>query len=140
MKKTGWLILAVLAVSWNVFAQINPDSLMQKTAPGNPYKVRIEAYVKYIEFYRLKNFDSTLLIAGEALTLALNNHDTLNAAIIKKNTGVAHYFKGNYPAAAAHFYEAVALLEKFIRKAPAYLKELAYTYNEIFSAKPAPAA
>src|SRR5258706_7414809 len=80
-------------------SQVNTDSL-QKIMQGNgTYRERITAYLQFVHGLWLKNFDSTIEAADEALLLARENGDSISVAELKSAIGVSYYFKGSYDIA-----------------------------------------
>ena len=107
-------------------AQVNVDSLRAITNSKRPYQEKIDASLKILETFELKNFDSTLIEGEKALALARKNTDSIAVAEIKRHIGVASYFQGKYDVAAKNYYESVAILEKVNEP-----KKLAPVYNEL---------
>jgi two-component system, NarL family, sensor kinase len=110
----------------SVIAQDNIDSLRSIMSSLKPYKEKIQAYISFVENFRLKNFDTVAQAGGEALELARSNGDSISVAELKRHIGVANYFAGKYDVAAKNYYEAVAILEKTNER-----KRLALVYNEV---------
>ena len=108
------------------FAQVNVDSLRSVIDSKRPYNEKINASLKILENFELKNFDSTIIEGNKALELARNNADSIAVAEIKRHIGVASYFMGKYDIAAKNYYESVAILENTDEK-----KKLAPVYNEL---------
>jgi signal transduction histidine kinase len=105
---------------------VNADSLRSVINTGRSYEEQINASIKLVESFQLKNFDSTLTEGEKALNLARKNADSTSVAELKRQIGVASYFKGKYDVAAANFYESIAILEKTNNK-----KKLAPVYNDL---------
>ena len=125
MKRIHLLITTIFIATF-VRAQINVDSLQAIINSKRPYSDRINASLKILETFELKNFDSTLIEGDKALVLARKNTDSIAVAEIKRHIGVASYFKGKYDVAAKNYYESVAILEKVNEP-----KKLAPVYNEL---------
>jgi signal transduction histidine kinase len=126
MKYFQFAILFLLSVTITS-AQVNTDSLRQIIDTRNlPYGDQINASIKLVESYQLKDFDSTLFESDKALKLARRHTDSVSVAEIKRQIGVASYFKGKYDDAAANFYESISILEKNKNK-----KKLAPVYNDL---------
>ncbi len=120
------LLIILLFFTVSVHAQLNTDSLRVVINSNKPYKEKSNASIKLVEYFQLKNFDSTLFEGEKALQLARKNTDSTSVAELKRQIGVASYFKGKYDVAAANFYESIAILEKSNN-----LKKLAPVYNEL---------
>jgi tetratricopeptide (TPR) repeat protein len=125
MKRT-LLFICITIFTLLSRAQAPIDSLRSVSISNGSYEDRIKAFLKIIAYYELRNFDSTLIEGEKALELARKNADSVSVAQIKKNIGVASYFKGKYDVAAKNYYEAVAILEKADDN-----KNLAPIYNEL---------
>ena len=125
MKRIHLLITTIFIATF-VPAQVNVDSLQAIINSKRPYSDRINASLKILETFELKNFDSTLIEGDKALALARKNTDSIAVAEIKRHIGVASYFKGKYDVAAKNYYESVAILEKVNEP-----KKLAPVYNEL---------
>jgi two-component system, NarL family, sensor kinase len=120
------LIILLLAICHRMPAQVNTDSLHAVIQSARPYREQINASLKLLENFQLKNFDSTITEGNRALSMARKNTDSVSVAEIKRHIGVASYFKGNYDVAAANFQSAIAILEKANQPA-----KLAPVYNEL---------
>lgn len=107
-------------------AQVNTDSLHAVMESAQPYREQINASLKLLENFQLKNFDSTITVGNKALSMARRNTDSISVAEIMRHVGVASYFKGNYDVAALNFQSAIAILEKSNQPA-----KLAPVYNEL---------
>ena len=125
MKRIHLLITTIFIATF-VPAQVNVDSLQAIINSKRPYSDRINASLKILETFELKNFDSTLIEGDKALVLARKNTDSIAVAEIKRHIGVASYFQGKYDVAAKNYYESVAILEKVNEP-----KKLAPVYNEL---------
>ena len=125
MKRYCHFIL-VLFITATARAQVNVDSLRRVINSKQPYQEKITAYIKILENFETKNFDTTIIEGNKALALARKNTDSIAVAKIKRHIGVASYFQGKYDIAAKNYYESVAILEKANEK-----KELAPLYNEL---------
>jgi two-component system, NarL family, sensor kinase len=124
-----WLLLTITSLFFftQLSAQVNTDSLRQVIdGKSTPYSDQITAAIKLVESYQLKDFDSTLLESDKALKLARKNTDSTSVAELKRQIGVASYFKGKYDVAATNFFESIAILEKSNNK-----KKLAPVYNDL---------
>ena len=119
-------LIIALAAGIAVQAQLNIDSLRSVIHSNKPYGDQINASIKLVENFQLKNFDSTLIEGEKALQLARKNTDSVSVAELKRQIGVASYFKGKYDVAATNFYESIAILEKSNNP-----KKLAPVYNEL---------
>ncbi|MEO7922179.1 MAG: tetratricopeptide repeat protein [Chitinophagaceae bacterium] len=106
--------------------QTNTDSLRAVINSQRPYQDQINAAIKLVQNFELKNFDSAIIEGNKALKLARKNTDSTSVAELKLHIGVANYFKGKYDVAAANFYESIAILEKKKDN-----KRLAPVYNEL---------
>jgi two-component system, NarL family, sensor kinase len=129
MKRLYPLIIALLIIvapEAEAQSQTNVDSLRSVINSNRPYQEQITASIKLVENFQLKNFDSTLIEGEKALKLARKNTDSISVAELKRQIGVASYFKGKYDVAAANFYESIAILEKTNNK-----KKLAPVYNDL---------
>ena len=125
MKKLC-LSIAILFFITAVQAQENADSLRAVINSKRPYKEQINASIKLLENFELKNFDSALIEGNKALILARKNTDSTSVAEIKRHIGTANYFSGKYDLAAKNYYESVSILEKTDNK-----EKLAPVYNEL---------
>lgn len=125
MKRCYLFILVLFFIS-TAQAQVNTDSIRAIMNSKRPYKEQINASIKLLESFELKNFDSTLIEGDKALALARKNTDSASVAEIKRHIGVANYFNGKYDIAAKNYYESVAILEKIDDK-----KKLAPLYNDL---------
>ncbi len=125
MKRFYFLILSLLFFTV-ANSQANVDSLQAVINSKRPYSERINASLKILETFELKNFDSALIEGDKALILARKNIDSIAVAEIKRHIGVASYFKGKYDVAAKNYYESVVILEKANEK-----RKLAPVYNEL---------
>lgn len=125
MRRYFTFIFVVL-LTQQVLSQTNLDSLRQVIDSKNSYGDKLQASLKVIENFELKNFDSTIIEGEKALKLARRNTDSIGIAAVKRHIGVANYFKGNYSIAAKNFYESIAILEK--ENEP---RQLAPVYNEL---------
>ncbi|MCX6319843.1 MAG: sensor histidine kinase [Bacteroidetes bacterium] len=104
----------------------NTDSLRNVIGNDNRYEEQINASIKLVESFQLKNFDSTLTEGEKALRLARKHADSTSVAELKRQIGVASYFKGKYDVAASNFYESISILEKAKDN-----KKLAPVYNDL---------
>lgn len=120
------LFTAIVLFTTSIRAQVNVDSLRSVIDSKRPYNEKINASLKILENFELKNFDSTIIEGNKALELARNNADSIAVAEIKRHIGVASYFMGKYDIAAKNYYESVAILENTDEK-----KKLAPVYNEL---------
>jgi len=125
MLRKGIIILCLI-LSNRLSAQVNTDSLHAVINSGVSYREQINASLKLLENFQLKNFDSTLIEGKRALGIARKNTDSVSVAEIMRHVGVASYFKGNYDVAAVNFQSAIAILEKANQPA-----KLAPVYNEL---------
>lgn len=125
MLRKGVIILCLI-LSIRLSAQVNTDSLHAVINSGVSYREQINASLKLLENFQLKNFDSTLIEGKRALGIARKNTDSVSVAEIMRHVGVASYFKGNYDVAAVNFQSAIAILEKANQPA-----KLAPVYNEL---------
>lgn len=125
MKQTI-LFIALIVSTFTSPAQVNTDSLHAVMESAKPYREQINASLKLLENFQLKNFDSTIDVGNKALTMARKNTDSVSVAEIMRHVGVASYFKGNYDVAALNFQSAIAILEKSNQPA-----KLAPVYNEL---------
>jgi len=123
--------ILIVFLSSSAISQNNPDSLKQVMSSSKPYKERIQAYLQYIENFRLKDFDLAIEAGNEGLKLARSNGDSVSVAELKRHIGVANYFNGNYNIAAKNYYDAVVILEKTPDRHQEENKKLALVYNEI---------
>ena len=124
--KRCYLFISILFFITTAQAQVNTDSLRAVMNSKRPYKEQINASIKLLESFELKNFDSTTIEGDKALVLARKNTDSTSVAEIKRHIGVANYFSGKYDIAAKNYYESVGILEKTNDK-----KNLAPVYNEL---------
>ena len=111
MKRISFFLIAICISSF-IRAQVNVDSLHAIIGSKRSYNDQINASLKLLENFQLKNFDTTLIEGNKALQLARKNTDSVSVAEIKRHIGVANYFKGRYDEAAKNFYESIAILEK----------------------------
>src|SRR5450432_2598247 len=125
MKKFYFLFTAIFFTAF-AHAQVNVDSLRAITGSKRPYEEKINASLKILENFELKNFDSTIKEGNKALELARKNTDSSGVAEIKRHIAVAGYAKGKYDVAAKNYRESIAILEKSNDK-----KKLAPVYNEL---------
>lgn len=107
-------------------AQENPDSLRAIMNSKRPYPEQIDAAIKLVEHFELKNFDSTIVEGNKAIKIAQKNTDSVSVAELKRHIGVASYFKGEYDVAAKNFYESISILENSNKP-----EKLAPVYNEL---------
>ena len=105
---------------------LNTDSLRDLMQSKRPYDEQIDAAVRLVTHFELKNFDSAIIEGNKALRIARKHTDSVAVAEIKHHMGVASYFKGNYDEAAKQYYDAIAILENRDDK-----KRLAPLYNEL---------
>ncbi len=119
-------ILTLLFVS-SGYSQTDQDSLRQIMNSNRPYDQQINAAIKLVESYQLKNFDSTIIEGDKALRLARKNTDSIGVAQLKRHIGVANYFSGKYDVAAKYLQEAIAILEKDKKNR----SKLAPVYNDL---------
>lgn len=126
MKSILISLLLVSCILSKAQQTVNTDSLRRVINSGNAYEEQINASIKLVESFQLKNFDSTLTEGEKALRLARQNADSTSVAELKRQIGVASYFKGKYDVAAANFYESIAILEKNNNR-----KKLAPVYNDL---------
>ena len=119
-------ILTLLFVS-SGYSQTDQDSLRQVLNSNRPYDQQINAAIKLVESYQLKNFDSTIIEGDKALRLARKNTDSIGVAQLKRHIGVANYFSGKYDVAAKYLQEAIAILEKDNKNR----SKLAPVYNDL---------
>ena len=124
--QTGILLLVLIITFTNTHAQVELDSLRLIMNSGSSYRERIKAYQAFGDKYALHDFDETLDIIPNGISLALKEHDAVRVGILKRYLGMAHYFKGNYDTAARYFYESVNVLE-----AAQETKNLALVYNDL---------
>lgn len=108
------------------FAQETPDSLRAIMNSKRPYGEQIDAAIKLVQHFQLKDFDSTIIEGNKALKIARKNTDSVSVAELKMHIGVASYFKGEYDIAAKNYYESIEILEK--KNKP---QKLAPVYNEL---------
>ena len=120
------LLYSVLFTGIFSYGQVNTDSLRAVMNSRRPYPEQMEAAIKLVEHFELKNFDSTLIEGDRALKIARKNTDSVAVAELKRHIGVASYFQGKYAIAAKNFYESIAILEKRNEKA-----KVAPVYNEL---------
>jgi two-component system NarL family sensor kinase len=126
MKRTTTFLITLL-ICCTAFTQSPADSLRRIiNSDDRPYEEQIQASIKLVENFQLKNFDSTLIEGDKALKLARKHTDSTSVAELKREIGVASYFKGKYDVAAQNFYESIAIFEKENNK-----KRLAPVYNEL---------
>jgi len=125
MKLIHFFIAAVLLIT-AAQAQTNTDSLRSIINSQRPYQDQMNAALRLVQNFELKNFDSAIIEGNNALKIARKNTDSVAVAELKHHIGVANYFKGKYDIAAANYYESIAILEKKNDK-----KRLAPVYNEL---------
>ena len=125
MKRICHLI-AALFFTFFAQAQVNTDSLRAIINSQRPYQEQMNAAIKLVQNFELKNFDSAIIEGEKALQMARKNTDSVSVAALKQHIGVANYFKGKYDVAAQNFYESITILEKKNDK-----KRLAPVYNEL---------
>jgi signal transduction histidine kinase len=121
-----YFLIAILFFASLAKAQVNVDSLQAVINSKRPYSEKINASLKILETFELKNFDSAIIEGNKALELARKNTDSIAVAEIKRHIGVASYLQGKYDVAATNFYESAAILEKADDK-----KSLAPLYNDL---------
>ncbi len=107
-------------------SQANTDSLRNVMQGNGSYKEKIGAYLEFVHAFGLKDFDSTIEAANEALMLARKNGDSVSVAELKGAIGVSYYFKGNYDIAARNYFESINLLEQTNER-----NKLANAYNDL---------
>jgi signal transduction histidine kinase/putative heme iron utilization protein len=129
MKYFSFLLF--LFVSSNCQSQVNTDSLRDIVNGNGSYKDRINASIKFAQFYVLRDFDSTVESTNEGLRLARKNSDSVSVAELKSAIGQAHYFRGNYDIAAANYYESITILEKIALHERGAKLRLANAYNDL---------
>src|SRR6185295_3941120 len=110
MKRFSFLI-AILFLVTLLKAQPDFDSLRQVIKSGRLYQEKINAYLKFTEYFELKNFDSTIIYGNKGIDFARQNADSINVAEFKRYVGVAWYFKGNYDIAAQNYFESISIFE-----------------------------
>jgi two-component system, NarL family, sensor kinase len=120
------LLISCLIVTVLSRAQTDPDSLRAVINSNRPYEQQIDAAIKLVQHFQLKNFDSSLIEGEKALKIARKNTDSSAVAELKLNIGIASYFKGKYDVAAENYYDAINILEKKNDK-----RRLAPVYNEL---------
>lgn len=132
MKRLAAILLLLFSIR-PCFSQPDTDSLRRVINSNRPYEQQINASIKLVESYQLKNFDSAFIEGDKALKLARKNTDSIAVAQLKHQIGVASYFSGKYDVAARNFQEAIAILEKDknyrIKLAPVY-NDLAKLYRK----------
>ncbi|MEJ7611721.1 MAG: sensor histidine kinase [Ferruginibacter sp.] len=106
--------------------QLLSDSTYAQIRAAKDYPTKIKGYLTYGEKTGSRDFEDVIRVKLEGIQLAGKNGDALSAGLLKRQTGEAFYFKGNYDAAAAYLYESVALLEKVPDKT-----KLATSYNAL---------
>lgn len=126
MKYVVQLIFSFLLFIQFATAQSNTDSLRAVINSGRPYQDQMNAAIKLVQNFELKNFDSAIVEGDKALQLARKNTDSTSVAELKRHIGVANYFKGRYDIAAKNYHESIAILERKKDK-----KRLAPVYNEL---------
>jgi len=115
------------------FSQPDPDSLRQVMNSNRPYDQQINAAIKLVESYQLKNFDSTIIEGDKALRLARKNtdsiavalenysnanaiyrslNDTSGIAMILNESGVVYEYKYDYKEAVNRYTMSMHLAEK----------------------------
>jgi two-component system, NarL family, sensor kinase len=107
-------------------SQVNNDSLRTIMNGNASYDDRMKAYLQFVHYFSLKNFDTTIETSNEALLLARKNGDSVSVAELKSAIGVSYYFKGSYDIAAKYYYESIAILERTNQK-----NKLASAYNDL---------
>ena len=125
MKNACLFIIALLLTVFTN-AQVNTDSLHSIINSNRSYQDKINASIKLVQNFELKNFDSTIIEGNKALAIARKNTDSTSVAELKHHIGVANYFQGKYDVAAKNYFESIAILEKQNDK-----KRLAPVYNEL---------
>lgn len=125
MKRVCQFILFFL-ITVNIQAQTNTDSLKRVIESNRPYEQQINASIKLVESYQMKDFDSTIIAGNKALKLARKHTDSISVAELKRQIGVASYFSGKFDVAATNFQESIAILEKAKDK-----RRLAPVYNDL---------
>lgn len=120
------VVFGSLIIVTGATAQVNTDSLRAVMDSKRPYQDQINAAIKLVESFHLKNFDSAVVEGDKALKLARKNTDSTAVAELKRHIGVANYFKGKYDVAASNFYESISILENKQDK-----KRLAPVYNDL---------
>lgn len=125
--KPLFIIISFIPFLFSVQIEAQTDSLRHVINSNRPYEQQINASIKLVESYQLKNFDSAIIEADKGLKLARKNTDSVAVAQLKHHIGVANYFSGRYDVAAKNFQEAIAILEKDKNNN----KKLAPVYNEL---------
>lgn len=131
MKYFANVIFTGIVFISSLSAQSNVDSLRNIMSSSKPYQEKIQAYISFVENFRLKNFDTVTEVSGKALELARSNGDSISVAELKMHIGVANYFTGKYDVAAKNYYEAVSILEKTNDPSGHREQKLALVYNEL---------
>jgi signal transduction histidine kinase len=109
------------------FAQMNViDSLrlVIKSDIASPQKLK--AYVLLTGRMGTVSFNETIKLAEEGIIIAKKENDSVSYASLLRNSGMAHYFKGDYEKAASLYYTSLGILERFNEQ-----KEMAYALNDI---------
>lgn len=92
-------------------AQDRAAELRRSMAPSVPYPQRITAFINYNDTFGTRNFNDWMRFASEGLGLAHKQGDAFSAAVLQRQMGEAHYFKGRYDSAAALFHASISQME-----------------------------
>jgi two-component system, NarL family, sensor kinase len=74
---------------------------------------KLQAYVLLTGRMSTISFDETLKLADEGMFIAQKKNDSVSIAGLKRNIGIAHYFKGDYEKAVVNYYFALGVFERF---------------------------
>lgn len=121
----------VLFLAPIVHAQTGTDSLLLKMKSGRSYDERIKAYINFLEKNTLSNFETAIEYGNDGLNLARAHGDSISIAALKRYIGMGYYFSGKYTLAAANYYDAINILEKFSQDNKIEKKNLALVFNEL---------
>jgi serine phosphatase RsbU (regulator of sigma subunit) len=105
-----------------IFILLSLNGLSQVRKPSK----MIDSLKKEYFNVSLKNFDQSIRIANQGLSLASKEKDSVSYAAFERLLGVSYYFKGDYKTASQHYFKSIKTLENNKDKA-----ELGHSYNEL---------
>lgn len=87
---------------------------------------KLQAYVLLTGRLGTVSFNETIKVGEQGLLIAAEQKDSIAYAQLTNYLGSAHYFKGDYEKAAAMYYTALGVFERFNKR-----KEMAQVLNDI---------
>jgi two-component system, NarL family, sensor kinase len=120
-------ILCLLVCFGTASAQMHViDSLRSVINSSITPEKKLQAYVLLTGRLGTVSFDETVKIGEQGVALAQSRNDSTALAQLTHYIGSAHYFKGDYEKAAAMYYTALGIFERYNQK-----KEVALVLNDI---------